>query len=93
MKPTVSSSKHALQSFPLTDYSFQTTAEAPTRSAAPVIHETKSPAFHSLSSAFFAGETRLDYAAELTLFILISGIAAWPVMSMLACLNWMKMVA
>ncbi len=44
---------------------------------------TKSPAFHKLSSEFFGAETSRDYVAELLFFILITGIAAWPVMSML----------
>jgi len=44
---------------------------------------TKSPAFHKLSSEFFGAETSRQYVAELLSFILITGIAAWPVMSML----------
>ena len=43
---------------------------------------TKVPAFHKLSSEFFRGEATWDYIAELFFFILITGIAAWPVMSM-----------
>jgi hypothetical protein len=93
MKPTpqISPSQHAPRSFPLTDYSFQATAEAPTSSSA-VLPATKPPAFHKLSSEFFGAETSRDYIAELLFFILITGIAAWPVMSMLACLAWMKIV-
>jgi len=44
---------------------------------------TKLPAFHKLSSEFLAGERSRDYVAELLLFVLITGIAAWPVLSML----------
>ena len=44
---------------------------------------TKSPAFHKLSSEFLGSETSRDYVAELLFFILITGIAAWPIMSML----------
>ena len=44
---------------------------------------TKAPAFHKLSSEFFGAETSRDYFAELLFFILIAGIAAWPIMSML----------
>ena len=43
----------------------------------------KLPAFHRLSSEFFGAETSRDYVAELLFFILITGIAAWPVVSML----------
>ena len=44
---------------------------------------TRSPAFHKLSSEFFGAEASRDYVAELLFFILITGLAAWPVMSML----------
>jgi hypothetical protein len=70
------------QSFPLTDYNYHPTAETNVSSSAgrPA---TKSPAFHKLSSEFFGAETSRDYVAELLFFILITGTAAWPVMSML----------
>ena len=70
------------QSFPLTDYNYRPTAETQVSSSAgrPA---TKSPAFHKLSSEFFGAETSRDYIAELSFFVLITGIAAWPVMSML----------
>jgi hypothetical protein len=66
----------------LTDYNYHPTAESQLSSSAgrPA---TKSPAFHRLSSEFFGAETSRDYIAELSLFILITGIAAWPIMSML----------
>jgi len=70
------------QSFPLTDYNYRPTAETQLSPAAggPA---TKSPAFHKLSSEFFGAETSRDYIAELLFFILITCLAAWPVMSML----------
>jgi hypothetical protein len=70
------------QSFPLTDYNYRPTREAEVISPAgrPAI---KSPAFHKLSSEFFGAEASRDYVAELLFFILITGIAAWPIMSML----------
>src|SRR5213083_245546 len=73
---------HSHQSFPLTDYNYRPTAETQVSSSAgrPA---TKSPAFHKLSREFFGAETRRDYIAELSFFVLITGIAAWPVMSML----------
>jgi len=66
----------------LTDYNYRPTGETQVNSSAgwPA---TKSPAFHKLSSEFLGGETSRDYLAELLFFILITGIAAWPVMSML----------
>jgi hypothetical protein len=74
--------RHSHQSFPLTDYNYHPTAESQVNSSARW-RTTKSPAFHKLSSEFLGGETSRDYVAELLFFILISGIAAWPVMSML----------
>jgi hypothetical protein len=70
------------QSFPLTDYNYRPTAKNQVSSSAgrPA---TKLPAFHKLSSEFFGAESSLDYIAELFFFILITGIAAWPVTSML----------
>jgi hypothetical protein len=70
------------QSFPLTDYNYRPTAEAEASSLA-VQPVTKAPAFHKLSSKFFGAETSRDYLAELLFFVLITGIAAWPVVSML----------
>jgi hypothetical protein len=70
------------QSFPLTDYNFHPTAESRVNSSASW-RTTKSPAFHKLSSEFLGGETSRDYVAELLFFILITCLAAWPVMSML----------
>jgi hypothetical protein len=70
------------QSFPLTDYNYRPTAETQLSSSAGRL-ATKAPAFHKLSSEFFGAETSRDYVAELLFFLLIIGIAAWPVMSML----------
>ena len=74
------------QSFPLTDYNYRPTAKNQVSSSAgrPA---TKLPAFHKLSSEFFGAESSLDYIAELFFFILITGIAAWPVMSMLVAVT------
>ncbi|HEX4696095.1 MAG TPA: hypothetical protein VH254_00290 [Candidatus Udaeobacter sp.] len=69
-------------SSPVTDYNYRPTAETQFSSAAgqPV---AKLPAFHKLSSEFLGAETSRDYIAELLYFVLITGIAAWPVVSML----------
>src|SRR4030095_1219259 len=70
------------QSFPLTDYNYHPTAESQVTFST-LWRTTKSPAFHKLSSEFLNGETSRDYVVELLFFILITGIAAWPIMSML----------
>jgi len=70
------------ESFPLTDYNYRPTAETQVNSSTGW-RASKSPAFHKLSSEFLGAETSRDYVAELLFFILITGLAAWPVMSML----------
>jgi hypothetical protein len=69
-----------------TDYNYRPTAETQLSSSAGQ-PATKSPAFHILSSEFFNAETSRNYVAELLFFILITGIAAWPVMSMLVAVT------
>ena len=68
-------------SFPLTDYNYRPPAKNLVSSSVGQT-ATKLPAFHKLSSEFFCGEATRDYIAELFFFILITGIAAWPVTSM-----------
>ena len=82
MKPItqISPRQHASRNFPLTDYSFQATVDAKSGSS-PVVPAKKVPAFHKISSEFFGAETSRDYFAELLFFILITGIAAWPIIS------------
>jgi hypothetical protein len=76
------SQRDSHQVFPLTDCNYRPTAEA---EAIPTAHRSaiESPAFHKLSSEFFGAETSRDYVAELLFFVLITGIAAWPVVSTL----------
>jgi hypothetical protein len=90
MKPTpqVSSSERKQQSFPLTDYQYQTSALSADRAIAkktPSARELKT--FRKLSTEFFARETPRDYVAELFLFILITGIAAWPIISSMVAIT------
>jgi hypothetical protein len=76
------------QSFPLTDYNYRPTAE--TQMGSPAGQPaTKWPAFHKLSSEFLDAERSRDYVAELLFFVLITGIAAWPVVSMLIAVTRM----
>ena len=76
------------QSFPLTDYNYRPTADA--EAISPVGRPAiKSPAFHKLSSEFLGAERSRDYVAELLFFVLITGIAAWPVLSMLIAVTRM----
>jgi hypothetical protein len=88
MKPTsqISPSQHASRSFPLTDYAFKATADAKSSSSA-VRPATKARGFHRLSSEYFGAETRRDHVAELLFFVLILGIAAWPIISALVAVT------
>src|SRR4030095_15478851 len=70
------------QSFPLTDYNYRPTAETQVNSSTGW-RATKSPAFHKLSSEFLGGETSRAYVTELLFFLVITGLCAWPIMSML----------
>jgi hypothetical protein len=67
--------------FPSTDYNFQTTGEA--CGGVSAISQEKLRTFRKLSSEFFRAEIARDYAIELLLFALITGISAWPIMSAL----------
>src|ERR1700758_4767116 len=70
----------------LTDYNYRPTPQTNMGSSAdrPV---TKLPGFHKLSSEFLGAERSRDYVAELSIFILITGIAAWPLISMLTAVT------
>jgi len=77
------------RNFPLTDYSYQSTAKTggnslTTSGNAHRIFKLRT--FRKLSSDFFGTETSRDYVAELALFTLIAGVSAWPIISMIAAL-------
>jgi hypothetical protein len=74
------------RSLPLTDYCYQTTVDVESSSSAG-LQATKTPAFHKLGSEFFRAEIRRDYLAELLLFVLITGIAAWPIISAMVAIT------
>ncbi|SRR6266699_2458246 len=90
MKPTtqISSNERNQRSFPLTDYQYQTSASSADRAVA-----RKTPAtlelqtFRKLSTEFFATEIPRDYVAELFFFIVMTGIAAWPIISSMVAIT------
>jgi hypothetical protein len=88
MKPTsqISPSQHASRRFPLTDYAFKATVDAKSSSSA-VFPARKAPGFHRLSSEFFGPETSRDYIAEFSMFMLITGISVWPIISALVAVT------
>ena len=70
--------------FPLTDYSYQATAEAVSRSSgatAKGIAELRT--FRKVSREFFDTEASLEYALEAIFFAWILATAAWPVSVMI----------
>ena len=90
MKPTpqISSKQRKRRSFPLTDYQYRISALLASRGIAkktPSALELKT--FRKLSTEFFATETPRDYIAELFFFVLISGIAAWPIISSMVAIT------
>jgi hypothetical protein len=66
------------RSFPLTDYSFKSTADAVTASAIAQKGITELRTFRKISREFFAAEMSRDNVAEGVFFIWISFVAAWP---------------
>ena len=89
MKPTtqISSNQRKQRSFPLTDYQYQTlqSADGAVARKTPVPRELQT--FRKLSTDFFATEIPRDYVAELLFFILITGIAAWPIISSMVAIT------
>jgi hypothetical protein len=83
MKPTpqISSNQRKKRSFPVTDYQYQATPSSDRSVARKIPAARDLQTFRKLSTDFFATETPRDYVAELFFFILISGIAAWPIIS------------
>lgn len=75
------------QSFPLTDYSFQSTAAGVGRSSATAEKGiAKLRTFRKLRDEFFGAEASRDYVAEALFFSVITGVSAWPIISMIAAL-------
>jgi hypothetical protein len=80
--PQISSSERKQRSFPLTDYQYQTSASSADRAVARKMAAARElQTFRKLSTEFFATEIPRDYVAELFFFILITGIATWPIIS------------
>jgi hypothetical protein len=75
-----------------TDCQFQPTASAvgsssPNPESRHDISELRT--FRKLSREFLGAESSRDYAAEISLFTLIAGVSAWPIISMIVALSRM----
>jgi hypothetical protein len=68
---------------PITDFSYQTTGvDFRVKHAA--------PAFRNLSKEFLAQEMKRDYLREALCFLVIVGLSAWPIASMVQALSLLK---
>ena len=68
---------------PITDFAYQTTgADFRVRQAA--------PPFRNLSKEFLAQEMKRDYLTEAVCFLVIVGLSAWPITSMVHALSLLK---
>jgi hypothetical protein len=90
MKPTpqISRNERSQRTFPFTDYRYQTTALSADHAVAkkaPTARELQT--FRKLSTEFFATETPRDFIAELLFFVLITGIATWPIISSMVAIT------
>jgi hypothetical protein len=88
MKPTpqTSHNQNAHQSFPLTDYNYQPTADAKIPDGRPA---RKSPAFYRLSHEFFGAEMSRDYVTNFLVFTVIAVVTTWPIISMIVAVTRM----
>jgi hypothetical protein len=75
--PTASYRKH-----PITDFGYQTTGADFRQQAA--------PPFRNLSKEFLAQEMKRDYLREALCFLVIVGLSAWPIASMVQAMSLLK---
>jgi hypothetical protein len=51
---------------------------------------TPAPSLRKLSSEFLAGEMKRDYLTEALCFVIMISVSAWPIVSMVRALSWLK---
>ncbi|MEY2511253.1 MAG: hypothetical protein QOE26_2016 [Verrucomicrobiota bacterium] len=77
---------------PVVDYNYQATnsdfrvANDRVRQPTPAL----SPSFRQLSNDFLSGEVKRDYLAEAACFVIMISVSAWPIVSMVRALSWLK---
>lgn len=71
MKPTSTGNRH----FPFVDWNYKSENQPASSAASPI---NTVPALHKLTGNVAADFTR-DYFAELTAFVAITAVSAWPV--------------
>ncbi len=77
-----------LRSFPPTDYHFHTSAEdvVAVRDERATIESAELRAFRKISIDFMDGETHRNSSIEMVVFALVTGVVAWPLISLLIVL-------
>jgi hypothetical protein len=76
--PTAADRKH-----PITDFAYQATG-------ANFRVQQAAPAFRNLSKEFLAEEMKRDYLQEAICFLVIVGLSAWPIGSMVRAISLLK---
>jgi len=82
------SSPRPRSTHPLTDYQFHLPASE-VRSAGSsrkLSRPVFAPGFRDLSNEFLGAETTRSYVAEVLFFVIIVGVSAWPIVSMVRAL-------
>ena len=52
--------------------------------------QRSTPSFRDLSSEFLAAEMKRDYLAEAVCFLIMVGVSAWPIVSMVRALSLLR---
>jgi hypothetical protein len=73
---------------PVTDYNYQATG-SDFRVANDRLQQS-TPALRQLSNEFLSGEMKRDYLAEAACFVIMISVSAWPIVSMVRALSWLK---
>ena len=73
---------------PATDFAYQTTGADFAIAKKSVRHSA--PPFRHLSQDFLVEEMRRDYVKEAFCFLIIVGLSAWPIASMVSALSLLK---
>ena len=84
MKPTPQISSQRSASAPLTDYNYQSTADAKTAARRQI---AKLTGFHKLSSDYLGAETSRHDATDFFVFTLMALLCAWPIVAVVFAIS------
>jgi hypothetical protein len=73
---------------PVTDYNYQTTGSDFRVANDRLKQSTR--VLRQLSNEFLSGEMKRDYLAEAACFVIMISVSAWPIVSMVRALSWLK---